>query len=98
MRHLRWQLVIAVLGLLLIGGLLVGKSQHALVVAQQPAPGGAYIEALIGTPHAFNPLLDNANPVDRDVDRLLFSGLTQLDALGRPMPALAHRINSAAHL
>ena len=94
MRHLRWQLVIAILGLLLIGGLLVGKSQHAVEVADVPAPGGAYTEALIGAAHAFNPLLDSSNPVDRDVDRLLFSGLTQFDAVGRPVPNLANWIIS----
>jgi len=94
MRHLRWQLVIAILGLLLVGGLLVGKSQHAVEISDVPAAGGAYTEALIGTPHAFNPLLDNNNPVDRDVDRLLFSGLTQFDAVGRATPDLANWIIS----
>ena len=94
MRHLRWQLVIAILGLLLVSGLLVGKSQHALVVSDVPAAGGAYTEALIGTPHAFNPLLDSNNPVDRDVDRLLFSGLTQFDSVGRATPDLANWIIS----
>ncbi len=94
MRHLRWQLVIAILGLLLVGGLLAGKGQHAVEISEQPVKGGAYTEALIGTPHNFNPLLDSANPVDRDVDRLLFSGLTGFDALGQPVPALANWIIS----
>ena len=94
MRHLRWQLVIAILGMLLVGGLLAGKGQHAVEVSVQPVRGGAYTEALIGTPHRFNPLLDSANPVDRDVDRLLFSGLSHFDAVGRPVPDLANWIIS----
>jgi len=94
MHHLRWQLVIAILGMLLVGGLLAGKGQHAVEVSEQPVRGGAYTEALIGTPHHFNPLLDNSNLVDRDVDRLLFSGLTRFDAVGRPMPDLANWIIS----
>ncbi len=94
MRHLRWQLVIAILGMLLVGGLLAGKGQHAVEVSELPVRGGAYTEALIGTPHNFNPLLDSANPVDRDVDRLLFSGLTRFDAVGRPVPDLANWIIS----
>lgn len=94
MRHLRWQLVIAILGMLLVGGLLAGKGQHAVEVSQQPVRGGAYTEALIGTPHHFNPLLDSADSVDRDVDRLLFSGLTRFDPVGRPMPDLANWIIS----
>jgi peptide/nickel transport system substrate-binding protein len=94
MRHLRWQLVIALLGMLLVGGLLAGKGQHAVEVSDRPVRGGAYTEALIGTPHHFNPLLDSANPVDRDVDRLLFGGLTRFDAVGRPVPDLANWIIS----
>jgi peptide/nickel transport system substrate-binding protein len=94
MRHLRWQLVIAILGMLLVGGLLAGKGQHAVEVSELPVRGGAYTEALIGTPHHFNPLLDSSNLIDRDVDRLLFSGLTRFDAVGRPLPDLANWIIS----
>ena len=94
MRHLRWQLIIAILGMLLVGGLLAGKGQHAVEVADLPVRGGAYTEALIGTPHHFNPLLDSDNSVDRDVDRLLFAGLTRFDATGRPTPDLANWIIS----
>ncbi|MDW8327543.1 MAG: peptide ABC transporter substrate-binding protein, partial [Anaerolineales bacterium] len=46
--------------------------------------------ALIGAPRALNPLLAFANPVDRDLTRLLFSGLTGFDTLGRPTPDLAN--------
>ncbi len=93
MRHLRWQVLIALLGMLLVGRLLAGKGT-GVAVTSEPVPGGVYTEALIGAPRRFNPLLDFANPVDRDIDRLIFSGLTRFDALGRPVPDLANWIIS----
>ncbi|MBM2848896.1 MAG: putative transporter substrate binding protein [Anaerolineales bacterium] len=89
MRHLRWQALIAVLGMILVGGLLAGQGQR-VAVEQRPERGGVYIEALVGAPRALNPLLDRANPVDRDLGRLIFSGLTRFDASGRPAPDLAN--------
>jgi peptide/nickel transport system substrate-binding protein len=89
MRHLRWQALIAVLGMILVGGLLAGQGQR-VAVEQKPERGGVYIEALVGSPRALNPLLDRANPVDRDIDRLIFSGLTRFDPAGQPAPDLAH--------
>jgi len=100
MRHLRWQLIIAILGMLLIGSLLNGKTQTGgtIIVTAEPVRGGVYTEALIGLPRHLNPLLDYNNPVDRDIDRLLFSGLTRFDAYGRPQPDLANWIISADEL
>ena len=57
MRHLRWQALIAVLGMVLVGGLLWGQGS-GVAVTTVPAEGGAYAEALVGSPHALNPLLD----------------------------------------
>ena len=100
MRHLRWQLVIAILGMLLVGSLLNGKTQPGetggptITVTAEPVRGGIYTEALIGLPRQLNPLLDYNNPVDRDIDRLVFSGLTRFDAYGRPQPDLANWIVS----
>lgn len=99
MRHLRWQLLIAILGMLLVGSLLTGRTQPSgegpsLVVTAGPVRGGLYTEALIGLPRRLNPLLDYNNPVDRDIDRLIFSGLTRFDAYGRPQPDLANWIVS----
>ena len=99
MRHLRWQVLIAVLGMLLVGRMLAGRGTTTTngvveVVEDVPAAGGLYSEALIGAPSRFNPLLDFANPVDRDVDRLIFSGLTRFDSVGRPVPDLANWIIS----
>lgn len=91
MRHLRWQALIALLGLVLVGSLLLRPaSSDTTVVVTQPAPGGLYTEALVGSPKRLNPLLTFANPVDRDVSRLIFSGLTRFDSTGLPVPDLAN--------
>ena len=95
MRHLRWQLVIAILGMLLVGSLLRNKTEDVeVIVTAEPVRGGVYTEALVGAPRRFNPLLDFANPVDRDIGRLIFAGLTRFDAYGRPLPDLANWIIS----
>lgn len=90
MRHLRWQALIALLGMILVGGLLVGQGRSD-TFREVPVPGvGRYTEALVGAPQALNPLLDRFNPADRDIDRLIFSGLTRFDASGQPVPDLAN--------
>jgi peptide/nickel transport system substrate-binding protein len=91
MKKYRWQIIILcltglVVGILLIlerqGGLLSNSSSHA-------TKGGVYTEALVGSIQRLNPLLDSANDVDHDVDRLIFSGLLQFDSRGIPQPDLA---------
>jgi peptide/nickel transport system substrate-binding protein len=44
---------------------------------------------LIGTPGRLNPALDYYNPVDRDVNRLLYSSLVRFDTRGIPQSDLA---------
>lgn len=88
MTHQRWQALIAVGGLLLVGVLLVGRVSQ-LPVGQQPAPGGSYREAVVGRPARLNPLFDHLNSVDRDIDRLIFGALVSFDYAGLPMPDLA---------
>jgi peptide/nickel transport system substrate-binding protein len=98
MRHLRWQALIAVLGMALVVGLLVGQGR-TVGFEDVPVPGvGRYTEALVGAPQALNPLLDRFNPVDRDIDRLIFSGLTRFDDTGQPIPDLASWYISADQL
>ncbi len=95
MRHLRWQALIAILGLVLAVGLLAGQSVTRVIVDEPVVGSGKYTEALIGAPRALNPLLTAFNPVDRDLSQLLFTGLTRFDALGRPEPDLANWFISA---
>jgi peptide/nickel transport system substrate-binding protein len=48
-----------------------------------------YTEGLVGSLGRLNPLLDWNNSADRDVDRLLFSGLVRFDERGLPQADLA---------
>ncbi|HEX9028463.1 MAG TPA: peptide ABC transporter substrate-binding protein [Anaerolineales bacterium] len=93
MKKLRWQLLVVFLALVAIGALLLSQQPKALPgvagEAPQPTTGGIYIEALTGTLGRLNPLLDYYNPADRDVDRLLFSGLIRFDDRGTPLGDLA---------
>ena len=92
MRRLRWPLIIVVVALVVIALLLRNQQSPILQPVSapvQPASGGVYTEALIGTPGRLNPLLDYYNPADRDVNRLLFSGLIHFDDRGVPQVDLA---------
>lgn len=53
-----------------------------------PAVGGTYTEALIGQPKYINPIDAIANDVDRDLVRLVYSGLFRMDKLAA-IPDLA---------
>lgn len=89
MRNLRWQILIAVGGLILVIGLLAGQSPTTQVTQEQPLIGGTHTEALIGEIIRLNPILDSYNQVDRDIDALIYSGLIRFDARGNPLPDLA---------
>ena len=54
-----------------------------------PEAGGAFIEGIVGAPQYLNPLLSDNFPVDRDLNSLLFDGLTRYGKKGELEPALA---------
>ncbi len=90
MKRLRWQILMVVATLVVVGVLLLTQQPVGPVqVLPQPATGGVYSEGLVGALGRLNPLLDWNNPADRDVDRLLFSGLIRFDERGMPQPDLA---------
>jgi peptide/nickel transport system substrate-binding protein len=76
----------AALVLAVVAGGLYG---HYLATTRaMPAAGGTYTEALVGLPEFLNPILasdDNA----RDIDALLFQGLTRTDSNDIVHPVLA---------
>jgi peptide/nickel transport system substrate-binding protein len=86
MKRFRWQILIVLLALVAIGVLLLGQqpSLQPIVPEVKPATGGIYTEGLVGSLERLNPVLDFYNPVDRDLDYLLFSGLLRFDARGLP--------------
>lgn len=89
-RAIRWQALIAVLGILLLAAILASTA-HEFTSVAVPAAGGVYTEAAVGTPRAINPLLGFSNDLDRDLIGLIFNGLVQLDERGEAVPALAER-------
>ncbi len=89
MKRLRWQILVVVITLVIVAALLVSQQPVLTPLLPQAAPGGVYTEALIGSLGRLNPMLDWNNPTDRDVDRLVFSGLIKFDARGLPQPDLA---------
>lgn len=89
MRRIIWQLVIALGGLLLVLGLLLGQTPDPEATSVQPVRGGSYAEGLVGRSIRLNPLLDRGNQVDRDIDRLLYGALVRFNSFGDPVPELA---------
>lgn len=96
MRELRWQILIAVGGLLLVVGLLLRQTPTIQSVSPEPVSGGSHVEALIGSPVRLNPVLDFNNQVDEDVDRLIYRGLVRFDSHGNPVPDLAEQVAVSA--
>ena len=90
MKKLRWQLIIIFLTGLVVGLLLLSEQPGSLQsLSPEPVRGGVYVEGLVGSLQRLNPLLDFYNPVDRDLDRLIYSGLIRFDSRGVPQPDLA---------
>ncbi|MFZ3070537.1 MAG: peptide ABC transporter substrate-binding protein [Anaerolineaceae bacterium] len=92
MKKFRWQLLIILATGLIVGLLLIfqqGRTTPAVESTPSPISGGIYTEAVIGNFMRLNPVLDQYNLPDRDVDRLLFNSLITFDAQGLPQPDLA---------
>ena len=94
MKKYRWQLLILFLTGIVVGLLLITEKRGGLgeVTTPQPAQGGVYTEALVGNLQRLNPLLDDGNSVDRDVNSLIFSGLVRFNSRGIAEPDLAESI------
>lgn len=92
MKKLRWQLLVVLLALAAISILLLSQqstNQPGSETSVQPVAGGRYTEALVGSLGRLNPVLDYFNPVDYEVDRLVYSSLMRYDARGLPHGDLA---------
>lgn len=91
MRQLRWQILVVIVTLGIVAVLLLSQQAPStgIPILPQPEQGGVYTEGLVGSLGRLNPLLDWNNSADRDVDRLLFSGLVRFDEHGLPQADLA---------
>ena len=87
-RHLRWQVALALAGILLLATLL-GFSTYNLATVLVPDRGGVFREGVARNPRYLNPLLCDATDIDLDLCRLLYRGLTTIDKNGRVVPDLA---------
>lgn len=97
MKRLRWQILVILITLIVVAVLLVGQQPVGnLPLLPQPTSGGVYTEALVGSMGRLNPLLDWNNPADRDINRLIFSGLIKFDSHGLPQPDLAESWGTSA--
>lgn len=97
MKKLRWPLLIVLLALVAIAVLLASQPNSSILPVDreyvpeevQPVVGGVYTEGLIGAFHRLNPVLDAYHPADRDIDRLIYSGLVRFDDYGLPVGDLS---------
>lgn len=91
MRQLRWQILVVLVTLGIVAVLLFSQQSPVATgpILPQPEQGGVYTEGLVGSLGRLNPLLDWNNSADRDVNRLLFSGLFRFDEHGMPRTDLA---------
>jgi len=96
MKRLRWQILVVLVTLVVVVVLVFSQKPVLPTTLTQAAAGGVYTEGLIGSLSRLNPLLDWNNPADRDVDRLIFSGLIRFDARGFPQPDLAESWGTSA--
>jgi peptide/nickel transport system substrate-binding protein len=87
-RYLRWQAVIALLGIALLVALL-SYTAFSFTTVTVPDRGGTFVEGVAGNPQYLNPLLSQNNEVDQELTALLFNGLTRLDERGNVVPDLA---------
>lgn len=87
-RHIRWQILLIIVGAVLVAILLTYLAFNYTTVLR-PGHGGTYVEGIAGFPRYINPLLSGYNDVDRDICALMFSGLTRLNSYGEVEPDLA---------
>lgn len=76
--------VVLVVGVCWLGATMVRGYRTTV-----PAAGGTHIEAVVGTPELINPLFASLNDADRDIVRLVYSGLMRYNKDGVLVPDLA---------
>ena len=100
-KYIRWQALLTLLGIVLVGAVLVYIAwQRQPVESFSPSlpsgttvvqtRGGTYVEGVAGYPQFINPLFSELNDVDRDLCALVFEGLTTVNERNEIVPLLAH--------
>lgn len=89
--YIRWQALLAALGILIVMGMLA-LLQDTVQVTVSPESGGTFIEGVPDRPRTLNPLFAQPNNrAEQDVAALVFNGLTRTDVTGNLLPDLAER-------
>ncbi len=96
MKKLRWQILVVAVTIVIVALLLLSQQPVSIIALPEAAQGGIYTEALIGSLGRLNPMLDWNNSADRDINRLIFSGLIKFDSHGLPQPDLAESWGTSA--
>lgn len=78
---------------LCIGVIWFGVSFYTHNTTVVAARGGEYIEGMVGAPALINPLFASLNDVDKDIARLLYSGLMKVDESGNLVTDLAENFS-----
>ena len=94
-RYIRWQVIIAFLGIVLLA-LYLNSIQVQTITVEVPAEHGTFREGNIGGVQYLNPLFAEYNPIDQDAASLIFDGLTRLDGNDKLVPALAENWSVSA--
>ena len=84
----RKDLDLFLLALIIIDVLLLSIGLYSANTVVVPANGGSYSEGMVGEPRFINPLLAQTQ-TDKDLTRLVFSGLYKYDNQGNIVPDLA---------
>ena len=82
MKKLRWQILVVAVTVVIVALLLLSQQPVSTSFLPEAASGGIYTEALIGSMGRLNPMLDWNNSADRDINRLIYSGLIRFDSRG----------------
>lgn len=96
MKKLRWQILVVAVTIVIVALLLLSQQPVSIITLPEAAPGGIFTEGLIGSMGRLNPMLDWNNSADRDINRLIFSGLMRFDSHGLPQPDLADAWGASA--
>ena len=72
MKKFRWQILVVVLTLIVVAVLLLTQQPTLNPILPEPASGGIYTEALVGSFGRLNPLLDLNNPADQGCGPVAF--------------------------
>ncbi|MBI4281556.1 peptide ABC transporter substrate-binding protein [Candidatus Uhrbacteria bacterium] len=79
------------IGTALVSGFFLVVRVAGYEFVRAPKKGGAYTEAIVGSPSLVNPLFALANPTDLDLTRLIYAGILRKDTNGNVVPDLAER-------